>query len=81
MPYSQAEGAHLIVLLARCRSIAGLERCKWTVMGFADSPIIVDRRVELARAVPITDCPVNTVKTRMFHARRRLAQLLEARGG
>ena len=28
----------------------------------------------------ITDCPVNTVKTRMFHARRRLAQLLAARG-
>jgi RNA polymerase sigma-70 factor (ECF subfamily) len=24
----------------------------------------------------ITECPVNTVKTRMFHARRRLAQLL-----
>lgn len=28
----------------------------------------------------ITSCPVNTVKTRMFHARRHLAQLLEARG-
>ena len=28
----------------------------------------------------ITDCPVNTVKTRMFHARRHLAQLLAARG-
>jgi RNA polymerase sigma-70 factor (ECF subfamily) len=28
----------------------------------------------------ITACPVNTVKTRMFHARRRLAQLLAARG-
>jgi RNA polymerase sigma-70 factor (ECF subfamily) len=28
----------------------------------------------------ITDCPVNTVKTRMFHARRRLAQLLATRG-
>ena len=24
----------------------------------------------------IMDCPVNTVKTRMFHARRRLAKLL-----
>jgi RNA polymerase sigma factor (sigma-70 family) len=24
----------------------------------------------------ITECPVNTVKTRMFHARRRLAQIL-----
>ena len=24
----------------------------------------------------IMDCPVNTVKTRMFHARRRLRQLL-----
>jgi len=28
----------------------------------------------------ITGCPVNTVKTHMFHARRRLAQYLEALG-
>jgi RNA polymerase sigma-70 factor (ECF subfamily) len=28
----------------------------------------------------ITGCPVNTVKTRVFHARKRLAQLLEAPG-
>jgi RNA polymerase sigma-70 factor (ECF subfamily) len=28
----------------------------------------------------ITGCPVNTVKTRMFHARKRLAELLAARG-
>ena len=28
----------------------------------------------------ITGCPVNTVKTRMFHARRRLAQYVEALG-
>jgi RNA polymerase sigma factor (sigma-70 family) len=28
----------------------------------------------------ITKCPVNTVKTRMFHARRRLAQLLTGLG-
>src|SRR5262249_3907053 len=28
----------------------------------------------------ITRCPVNTVKTRMFHARRRLAPLLAALG-
>jgi RNA polymerase sigma-70 factor (ECF subfamily) len=28
----------------------------------------------------ITGCPVNTVKTRMFHARKRLAQLLAERG-
>jgi RNA polymerase sigma-70 factor (ECF subfamily) len=28
----------------------------------------------------ITGCPVNTVKTRMFHARRRLAQLLGGLG-
>ena len=26
----------------------------------------------------ITDCPVNTVKTRMFHARRKLKTLLES---
>ena len=24
----------------------------------------------------VTDCPVNTVKTRMFHARRKLKRLL-----
>lgn len=29
----------------------------------------------------ITDCPVNTVKTRMFHARRKLRQLLPALSG
>ncbi|HVT58852.1 MAG TPA: sigma-70 family RNA polymerase sigma factor [Thermoanaerobaculia bacterium] len=28
----------------------------------------------------IVDCPVNTVKTRMFHARRRLRQVLPAMG-
>ncbi|WP_394751825.1 RNA polymerase sigma factor [Crenothrix sp.] len=28
----------------------------------------------------ITDCPVNTVKTRMFHARKKLAELLTKRG-
>jgi RNA polymerase sigma factor (sigma-70 family) len=28
----------------------------------------------------ITECPVNTVKTRMFHARRRLAQMLAGLG-
>jgi len=28
----------------------------------------------------ITDCPVNTVKTRMFHARKRLAELLASKG-
>jgi len=28
----------------------------------------------------ITGCPVNTVKTRMFHARRHLAQLLVGLG-
>src|SRR5262245_26616163 len=28
----------------------------------------------------ITGCPVNTVKTRMFHARQRLAQYVEALG-
>jgi RNA polymerase sigma-70 factor (ECF subfamily) len=29
----------------------------------------------------ITDCPVNTVKTRMFHARRKLRELLPALSG
>lgn len=28
----------------------------------------------------VTGCPVNTVKTRMFHARRRLAQLVAVQG-
>ena len=28
----------------------------------------------------ILDCPLNTVKTRMFHARKKLAQLLAQRG-
>lgn len=29
-----------------------------------------------AETAAVTDCPVNTVKTRMFHARRRLRELL-----
>ena len=33
-----------------------------------------------AEIAGIMDCPVNTVKTRMFHARRRLGQLLAERG-
>ena len=28
----------------------------------------------------VMECPVNTVKTRMFHARRRLVPLLSALG-
>lgn len=28
----------------------------------------------------VLDCPINTVKTRMFHARKKLAQLLAQRG-
>jgi len=28
----------------------------------------------------ITACPVNTVKTRVFHARKKLAELLAKRG-
>ncbi len=33
-----------------------------------------------AEIAAICDCPLNTVKTRMFHARRRLAELLALRG-
>jgi RNA polymerase sigma-70 factor, ECF subfamily len=33
-----------------------------------------------AEIAAICDCPLNTVKTRMFHARRRLGELLAARG-
>jgi RNA polymerase sigma factor (sigma-70 family) len=32
--------------------------------------------MEYAEIATIADCPVNTVKTRMFHARRRLKELL-----
>ncbi|MGH8223303.1 MAG: RNA polymerase sigma factor [Woeseiaceae bacterium] len=31
-----------------------------------------------AETAALTDCPVNTVKTRMFHARRKLRELLAA---
>jgi RNA polymerase sigma-70 factor (ECF subfamily) len=30
-----------------------------------------------AEIAEIMECPVNTVKTRLFHARRRLATMLE----
>ena len=33
-----------------------------------------------AEAATIAECPVNTIKTRMFHARRRLKYVLEKKG-
>ena len=33
-----------------------------------------------AEIAAIVECPVNTVKTRVFHARKRLAELLARRG-
>jgi RNA polymerase sigma factor (sigma-70 family) len=37
--------------------------------------------MEYAEIAAIADCPVNTVKTRMFHARRRLRELLAEEEG
>lgn len=59
-------------------------------LGWAYSRLSIDHRavLELCFAeersyqemAEILDCPLNTVKTRMFHARKRLAELLARKG-
>jgi len=46
----------------------------------ADQRLVIEltyyQGLSCAEVAQITDCPVNTVKTRMFHARRKLRLLL-----
>lgn len=65
------------------------ELSEWLSVALARLPVEQRTVVELAYTVghsceeiaAIMECPVNTVKTRMFHARRKLRGLLEALGG
>jgi RNA polymerase sigma-70 factor, ECF subfamily len=68
---------------------AHFELSDWLATALEQLP--VDQRVVLELAYhaghsceeisSITDCPVNTVKTRMFHARRKLRSLLQNLAG
>ncbi len=69
---------------------AAMGRQLGTALAGALSQLSADHRavIELAfcedysyqEIAAVTGCPVNTVKTRMFHARKRLARLLRGRG-
>lgn len=60
------------------------ERADWLARGLAQLPIEQRMVIEMAyflgqsceEIAQVVGCPVNTVKTRMFHARRRLRELL-----
>jgi RNA polymerase sigma-70 factor (ECF subfamily) len=65
------------------------ELSEWLSIALARLPYEQRTVIELAYTVGhsceeialIMECPVNTVKTRMFHGRRKLKALLEALGG
>lgn len=65
------------------------ERADWLGRGLALLPLEQRLSLELAyffghsceEIAAITQCPVNTVKTRMFNARRKLRELLPSLGG
>lgn len=66
-----------------------LEREDWVQSGLEALPATQRLAVELVfylglsydEVAEVTDCPVNTVKTRMFHARRKLKEHLVAVAG
>jgi RNA polymerase sigma-70 factor (ECF subfamily) len=63
---------------------AARERSDWVAHGLAQLPLEQRMVIEMAyflgnscdEIAQVMNCPVNTVKTRMFHARRRLRELL-----
>jgi len=69
--------------------VAQFELSEWLATGLERLPL--DQRLVLELAYhaghsceeisSITNCPVNTVKTRMFHARRKLRSLLQSLAG
>jgi RNA polymerase sigma-70 factor, ECF subfamily len=69
--------------------IAEEERADWIGRGLAQLPVEQRSTIELAyylghsceEIAQIMDCPVGTVKARMFHARVKLRNLLPALGG
>jgi RNA polymerase sigma-70 factor (ECF subfamily) len=63
-----------------------IEREDWVRQGLLDLPPVQQLTVLLVfylglsyeEAAEVSECPVNTVKTRMFHARKKLRKLLSA---
>jgi RNA polymerase sigma-70 factor (ECF subfamily) len=70
-------------------SAPSFEQEDWVHRGLETLPPTQRLAVELVfylglsyeEVASVTDCPVNTVKTRMFHARRKLRQQLQAEAG
>ncbi len=66
-----------------------IDREQWVKSGLAALPATQRIAVELVfylglsydEVASITECPVNTVKTRMYHARRKLKEHLESTAG
>ena len=62
-----------------------IEREDWVRHGIDELPpaqkaaviLVFYQGLSYEEAAAVADCPVNTIKTRMFHARRKLRQLLE----
>ena len=67
------------------RSVHTMEQEDWVRRGLDELPTAQRLAVELVfylglsyeEVATVTDCPINTVKTRMFHARRKLKEQLE----
>lgn len=65
------------------------EQHEWIVQGVSQLPLeqrlVVEFAYDLGHSceeiAAIMDCPVNTVKTRLFHARRKLRQILPSLAG
>ena len=85
-------GLHQPLDDARQQSIDGLENdvvnAGWVESGLAQLPaeqrLVMELTFFLGLSYPeialIADCPVNTVKTRMFHARQKLRNILPRTG-
>lgn len=70
-------------------SVLTIEQEDWVRRGLDELPTAQRLAVELVfylglsyqEVAAVTECPVNTVKTRMFHARRKLKEKLETAAG
>ncbi len=75
--------------LASFDEVAAAETNEWIVRAMAQLPAEQRMALEFAytfghsceEIAQIMDCPVNTVKTRMFHAREKLRRILPALAG
>jgi RNA polymerase sigma-70 factor (ECF subfamily) len=81
----RSAAATWILAIARFKALSALRRSRERALEETTLERLVDHsegpEVVLANEVAkIVNVPVNTVKTRMFHARRRIAQQLEDAG-